>query len=88
MALNEFQRVSYKLLGGTVVQKLKLDKLETDLRKARLPVRAEAYMSTALALTALSAVFGLLISAFVFLVMLPAIVPSAPKTLLDRKSVV
>lgn len=82
MALNEFQRVSYKLLGGTVVQKLKLEKLETDLRKARLPVRAEAYMSTALALTALSAVFGLLISAFVFLVMLPALVPSAPKILL------
>lgn len=82
MALNEFQRVSYKLVGTTLASRMNLDKLETDLRKARLPVRAEAYMSTAIGLTALSAVFGLLISAFVFFVLIPAALPTVPKAII------
>lgn len=82
MVLNEFQRVSYKVLGGVVGRSLSLAKLETDLRKARLGVRAEAYMATTLAFTALSAVFGLLVSVFVFFVLLPVAMPSAPRTLL------
>lgn len=81
MALNEFQRVSYKVLGPMVENRLSLDKLESDLRKARLAVRAEAYMATAISLTLLSALFGFLISAFVFFVIIPIVVPSAPKAI-------
>ena len=80
--LNEFQRVSYKLLGPSIARSLSLEKLETDIRKARLNIRAEAYMSTAIALTILSGFFGLIVSAFVFFVLLPAALPSAPKALL------
>jgi flagellar protein FlaJ len=82
MVLNEFQRVSYKLIGPSLARRIDLTKLEADLRKARLNVRAEAYMSTAVALTVLSALFGLLISGFVFFVLLPTVLPSAPKALL------
>jgi flagellar protein FlaJ len=82
MVLNEFQRVSYKLLGPTLARRVSLDKLETDLRRARINIRAEAYLSTALALTAISFVFGLAISAFVFFVMLPVALPTAPKAIL------
>lgn len=81
MVLNEFQRVSYKIFGGRVIGGLNLTKLESDLRKARLGVRAEAYMATTLAYTAVSALFGLVISAFLFFVMLPIAMPSAPKAL-------
>ena len=82
MVLNEFQRVSYKLVGGTARARLDLDKLESDLRKARLGIRAEAYMATTLMFTVLSALFGLLVSAFVFLVMLPVVMPSTPPALM------
>jgi flagellar protein FlaJ len=81
MVLNELQRVSYKVLAPTV-QKMDVAKLEADLRKARLGVRAEAYMATTLAFTILSALFGLVISAFVFFVLLPVAMPGAPKALL------
>ena len=81
MVLNEFQRVSYKVLAPTV-RKMDMVKLDADLRKARLGVRAEAYLATTLAFTILSGVFGLLISAFVFFVLLPVAMPGAPKALL------
>ena len=87
MVLNEFQRVSFKVLAPTV-RKMDMAKLETDLRKARLGVRAEAYMATTLAFTILSAVFGLMVSAFVFLVLLPVAMPGAPKALLVLAPVV
>ena len=82
MVLNEFQRVSYKVFGPFVSRSINIEKLETDLRKARLGVRAEAYMATALAFTVISAIFGLVVSAFVFLVLLPIAMPGAPKALL------
>jgi flagellar protein FlaJ len=81
MVLNEFQRVSYKLLGPTVQRSINLTKIEVDLRKARLSVRAEAYMATALAMTILSALFGVIISAFVFFVLVPVLLPGAPSIL-------
>jgi archaeal flagellar protein FlaJ len=81
MVLNEFQRVSYKLLGPSIERRMDMTKLESDLRRARLGVRAEAYMSTALGLTILSALFGLLISAFVLFVLVPTIFPAAPKAI-------
>lgn len=82
MVLNEFQRVSYKVLGPTVARSFKLQKLETDLKKARLSVRAEAYMATALAVTIISALFGAIISAFIFFILIPIALPSAPKAIL------
>lgn len=75
MALNEFQRVSYKLFGGFASGNIDLTKLSDDLRKARISVRAEAYMATTIAFTVISAAFGLLLSAFVFLVLLPVTMP-------------
>lgn len=82
MALNEFQRVSYKVLGGSVVGRMDLTKLETDIRRARLGVRAEAYLATTIVLTALSVLFGFLVSAFVFFVLLPNAMPDAPPALI------
>ncbi len=82
MVLNEFQRVSYKVFGGAAVRGMKLQKLESDLRKARLGVRAEAYMATTLAFSVISGLFGLVISAFVFFVLVPVALPHAPKVLL------
>jgi archaeal flagellar protein FlaJ len=81
MVLNEFQRVSYKVFGGRAVRGFKLSKLESDLRKARLGVRAEAYMATTLAFALISGLFGLVISAFVFFVLVPIALPHAPKAL-------
>ena len=81
MVLNEFQRVSFKVFGP-VVRRVNLGKLESDLRKARLGVRAEAYMATAVAFTAISALFGLVVSGFVFFVLMPVVMPTAPKALL------
>ena len=80
--LNEFQRVSYKVLGGVVRKGFDLPKLETDLRKARLGVRADAYMATTVSFTLLSLVFGIIVSAFVFFVMLPTVMPDYPRPLL------
>ncbi len=77
MALNEFQRASFKILGG-VAKAMPLAKLDQDLRRARLGVRAEAYVATTLAVAILSGLFGLIASAFAFLVVLPAAAPSAP----------
>ena len=82
MVLNEFQRVSYKVFGPLVSRSFELDKLDRDLRKARLGLRAEAYMATTLAFTAVSAIFGLVISAFVFLVLLPVAMPTYPRALI------
>ena len=82
MVLNEFQRVSFKVFGGVVSRGLTLDKLESDIRKARLGVRAEAYMATTLAFTVLSALIGLLVSALVFFVLLPVAMPAYPRALL------
>lgn len=81
MVLNEFQRVSYKLLGPLSRRGFTLDKLEADLRKARLGVRAEAYMATTIGFTILSALIGVLISAFVFFVLLPTAMPGFPRPL-------
>ena len=82
MVLNEFQRVSFKVLGPVVSRGFKLDKLDSDLRKARLGMRGEAYMATALAFTIISALVGLLMSAFVFFVLLPAVMPAYPKAII------
>ncbi len=81
MALNEFQRASYKILGG-VVANMDLKKLEDDIKKARLGVRADAYMATTLAFVSLSVVFGFIVSAFVFFVLMPVAVPDAPPVML------
>lgn len=80
--LNEFQRVSYKVFGGVVRKGFDLPKLETDLRKARLGVRADAYMATAVSFTLISFVFGVAMSAFVFFVLLPTAMPTYPRPLL------
>lgn len=88
MVLNDLQRVSYKVFGGAIARRADLDKLESDIKKARLNIRAEAYLSTALSLTALSAFFGLMMSAFVFLVFIPRALPSAPKAIIVLAPVV
>jgi flagellar protein FlaJ len=82
MVLNEIQRVSYKVFGGVANRGFDLEKLDRDLKKARLGIRAEAYMATAFAFTAISALVGLLVSAFVFFVLLPSVMPGYPQALL------
>lgn len=82
MVLNEFQRVSFKVLGPVVNRGFDLGKLETDLRKARLGVRAEAYMATTLGFAVISALVGVMMSAFAFFVVLPVTMPGYPKALL------
>ena len=82
MALNEFQRVSYKILGPMVTRKMDLQKLDDDLRKARLSIRAEAYLATTMVLTVLSILFGLLVSAFVFFILIPTAIPNAPPAII------
>lgn len=76
MVLNEFQRVSFKVFGGVAGRSPGVDKLNRDLRRARLGVRAEAYLATTLAFTILSALIGLAISSLVFLVLLPVAMPT------------
>ncbi|HVM46286.1 MAG TPA: type II secretion system F family protein [Candidatus Thermoplasmatota archaeon] len=82
MVLNEFQRVSYKMFGGAARGGLSLEKLDRDLRKARMGVRAEAYMATAIAFAIISVLVGLALSALVFFVLLPVAMPAGvPKAL-------
>jgi len=82
MVLNEFQRASYKILGGPIRQRMDLGKMSSDLRKARLDVRAEAYMATTVMFSIISALFGTAIGAFVFFVLIPAVAPTAPPALI------
>ena len=82
MVLNEFQRVSYKVFGGVVRKGLGIDKLDRDLRRARVGVRAEAYMATALGFTLISALIGLAVSALVFFILLPTVMPGYPRALM------
>jgi len=56
--------------------------MSSDLRKARLDVRAEAYMATTVMFSIISALFGTAIGAFVFFVLIPAVAPTAPPALI------
>ncbi|HVL49054.1 MAG TPA: type II secretion system F family protein [Candidatus Thermoplasmatota archaeon] len=78
MALNEFQRAAYKVMGGTVIRSMNLTKLEDDLRKARLGVRAEAYVSHGLLLAIITGLFGLVMGLGLWFVVLPLAFPGAP----------
>ncbi|PSG97173.1 hypothetical protein BRD56_06865 [Thermoplasmatales archaeon SW_10_69_26] len=72
MGLSNFQRTSYRLLGGFAAKHLDNTDLEEALREARIPVRSEAYQATALASAIVTFLATLLLSAFVGLVLLPA----------------
>lgn len=80
MALSELQRVSYKLLGRTVARHLDTNKAREDLQKARMGIRAEAYLSYSLLLALLTAGLGLLLGILV-IVMLPALGIALPAML-------
>lgn len=57
MAMSNFQRTTYKLLGKYSKGIAEKDqKLEDSLKKAHLPIRGEAYVAWALATTAIAAV--------------------------------
>lgn len=62
MALSEFQRVSYKLLGPFVTRTMDTGELEQDLAEARMGVRAEAYLAHATFITLAVTAFGFLLS--------------------------
>lgn len=45
--MNGFQRLSYRTLGGRAARSPHLEALDHELRKAQIPVRAEAYLASA-----------------------------------------
>ncbi len=71
MALNEFQRVSYKMLGGIVSGFSGVPKLRDDLRKAHLGIRAEAFLASSLVLAVVTALASLALSILAWVVVLP-----------------
>lgn len=87
MALTGSQRFAYRFFGARASRSQQLEKLESDLRKAQMPIRAEAYMATAmmngivvaagtlllalLVVPVLVAAMGISPAALVFVVLLP-----------------
>jgi flagellar protein FlaJ len=73
MALSSFQKTAYRLFGGFAARHLGTVDIEEDLREARIPVRSEAYLATALASALITFVAMGILSAFVGFVLLPAL---------------
>ncbi|MDX1611841.1 MAG: hypothetical protein R3185_05690, partial [Candidatus Thermoplasmatota archaeon] len=73
MALNSFQRTSYRIFGAFTAQHLDQEAISKDLRKARIPVRSEAYMAAAVASALLTFLASLILAAFVAFALLPAL---------------
>jgi archaeal flagellar protein FlaJ len=63
MGLTGFDRTAYKLLGERARKSKRLAALQDDLRKAHMPVRAEAYIARVLVTDAIVAVASLAIGA-------------------------
>ncbi|MHB8605560.1 MAG: type II secretion system F family protein, partial [Thermoplasmatota archaeon] len=79
--MTEFQRASYKMLGG-VGARFANEKLSLDLRRSRQGMRPEAYLANAIAVAAISVLVGFFVSAFVFFFVVPLLLPDAPKALM------
>ncbi|MGQ0535902.1 MAG: type II secretion system F family protein, partial [Methanobacteriota archaeon] len=82
MALTEFQRTCYKMLGGFVSKRMDLDELQEQLRKSHEGVRAEAYLAYILVITAIVGVGGLVMSLFLLFVLFPVTGISVPPVLI------
>ncbi|MGH2405289.1 MAG: type II secretion system F family protein [bacterium] len=83
LALSSLQRSSYRILGPFASTRFRLDKIHKDLARARIPIRAEAYVAFSLACTVLTFVVALFLSGFAGLVLLPQMgVPFNPIILL------
>ncbi len=65
MALTWFQRLSYRILGRSARHTKGIDKVARDLRLARIPMRAEAYIATTRAKTFLAGGLGIFVGAAV-----------------------
>lgn len=70
MALKPMQRFSFRLFGESASRSKALPKLEDDLRKARLPVRADAYLAT----TWMQSVLTGLAVAFILAFLIPLVI--------------
>lgn len=81
MALNEFQRAAYKAFGGVAAKTGSLSKLGEELRKARMPIRPEAYLASTIAFSLLSGLIGFLLGGFAVFVVVPKAMPGAPPVL-------
>ncbi len=73
MALNTFQRTSYRLFGAFSSQHLDQQDLAESLRKARIPIRSEAYMATSISAGIIGFFATAILAAFVALAILPAV---------------
>jgi len=83
LALNSFQRTSYRILGPLAGSRMRLDKLRVELTHARLPIRAEAYVAYAIASAVLTFAGSLVFGALVAVVLLPlAGLPVSPPVVL------
>ncbi|HVL87513.1 MAG TPA: type II secretion system F family protein [Candidatus Thermoplasmatota archaeon] len=80
--MNDFQRVSFRLFGGFVIERLDTNKLEEDIMRARMGVRAEAYMAFALFTALLCLVAGGLLSLFLSILLFPLLPIPQPLPLL------
>ncbi len=71
MALNEFQRVSYKMFGGAVSNMGNVAKLKDDLRQAHLGIRAEAFLATSFVIAGISTLLSLVLALLAYTILLP-----------------
>ncbi|HWG91156.1 MAG TPA: type II secretion system F family protein [Candidatus Thermoplasmatota archaeon] len=78
LALNEFQRLSYKLLGASLRDRLSSPDFEESVRRSNLGVRAEAYHATALLTAILVTAGAYVFSLFLGYVLMPAMGQSLP----------
>ncbi len=65
MSLSGTQRFAYKLFGLRTQKSKQLDKLDSDLQKAHMPIRAEAYLAQAYLYAAASVPITMLLTAMV-----------------------
>lgn len=85
MALKSGQRLYFKLFGSFARKRLNPDKYEDSLRRAQIPMRAEAFLAEQMA-TALLVFFGFMVFvAFAQILIIPRIAPQLP--ILERVGV-
>lgn len=71
MTLTTFQQRSYLLFGGFAGRVLKTERLEETLHKARITMRADAYLSYTLAVTILVGIASLFVAVTAHVILLP-----------------
>jgi hypothetical protein len=78
VALSEFERASYKLLGPSLSNTSVARKMRDDLRQAHMGLRVEAYLASIIVISAFVGAIAFILGVFAIFLLLPALGISLP----------